>query len=239
MNKNDERQNRWNEAYKEGRGNILFYPNEEIIRFVNKYVRKRTGIEDFKDIMNLTEAEWKNFASLDLGCGIGRHIKYLDESGLNPYGIDLSGEAIREGKQWMCLMGKNYLADRLTVGSVMELPYNDDFFNISVSHGVLDSMPRSIAEKGLEETYRVLKKGGLMYFDFYMDTVKGEDHEEVVQTGFAKNTIVSYFTIDGVKNFLTRSNKVDIVELRAVRVVDENGEDIKDTSRICAVVRKK
>lgn len=60
-------QDMWNEAYDRG-GNIVFYPHEEIVRFLNKYVRKRTGITTFKNIMPLTDDEWKKFASLDLGC---------------------------------------------------------------------------------------------------------------------------------------------------------------------------
>ena len=67
MNFETLRQDKWNEAY-ERRGNILFYPHEEIVRFINKYVRKRTGISDFSDVMPLSASEWKEFASLDIVC---------------------------------------------------------------------------------------------------------------------------------------------------------------------------
>lgn len=87
----------WNAAYDRG-GNITFYPHEEIIRFVNKYVRKREGIQEFRNVMDLPEDEWDQFKSLDLGCGIGRHVKFLDEFGLEPYGIDLSETAVSIGK---------------------------------------------------------------------------------------------------------------------------------------------
>lgn len=86
----------WNEAYDRG-GNIVFYPHEEIIRFVNRYVKKRAGIKEFIPIMDMLSEQEYQFASLDLGCGIGRHVKFLDEFGLNPYGIDLSGTAINIG----------------------------------------------------------------------------------------------------------------------------------------------
>ena len=122
-------QNVWNDAY-ENRGNILFYPHEEIVRFINKFIRKRTGVAEFKNMMQLSDFEWDNFRSLDLGCGIGRHIKFLDEFGLNPYGIDLSNEAIEEGKLWMYSINKKYLADKMIIGSVTKLPYKDNYFNI-------------------------------------------------------------------------------------------------------------
>ena len=70
-----EEQRKWNQAYDRG-GNICFYPHEEIIRFVNRYVRKREGIDVFRNVMNLPQTEWESFKSLDLGCGIGRHVKF-------------------------------------------------------------------------------------------------------------------------------------------------------------------
>lgn len=51
-----EEQRKWNQAYDRG-GNICFYPHEEIIRFVNRYVRKREGIDVFRNVMNLPQTE--------------------------------------------------------------------------------------------------------------------------------------------------------------------------------------
>jgi hypothetical protein len=50
MSVQSEGQELWNVAYNRG-GNICFYPHEEVIRFVNKYVRKREGISQFKNVM--------------------------------------------------------------------------------------------------------------------------------------------------------------------------------------------
>lgn len=228
------RQDKWNEAY-ERRGNILFYPHEEIIRFINKYVRKRTGISDFSDIMPLSASEWKEFASLDIGCGIGRHMKLLDEFGLNPYGMDLSDRAIEEGKRWMRSLGKQDAADRMTVASVTELPYDDEFFNICVSHSVLDCMPRETAEKGLNEAFRVLKKKGLMYLDFYMDDAKG-DFEEPVLSGFDKGTVKSYFTVKGINDFI--GDKGTICECKIIRASDAAAGDMEYGCRAHVTIQK-
>ena len=210
-------QNVWNDAY-ENRGNILFYPHEEIVRFINKFIRKRTGVAEFKNMMQLSDFEWDNFRSLDLGCGIGRHIKFLDEFGLNPYGIDLSNEAIEEGKLWMYSINKKYLADKMIIGSVTKLPYKDNYFNIVVSHSVLDCMPRNMAQEGVDEALRVLKKDGMMYLDFYMDFQKG-DMDELVQIGFDKGTVKSYFTIESLKEFI--GNKADIIEFKVIHWTDD------------------
>ncbi len=223
----------WNDAYNRG-GNVLFYPHEEIIRFVNKYVRKRDGIDQFHDVMDLTKDEWDSFKSLDLGCGIGRHVKFLDEFGLNPYGIDISDIAISMGKKWFEKIGKDNLVERLMVGSVIDLPYEDESFNICVSHGVLDSMPRNIALEGIKEVLRVMKRNGLMYLDLIMDE-EGRDREEIVHYGYEKNTVQSYFNLSAIKNFFGEG--VEIVEFKIITWSDEKGDE--NNKRAHIIVKKK
>lgn len=208
----------WNNSYSIG-GNICFYPHEEIIRFINKYVRKKVGIKKFQNIMALKDEEWKTFKSLDLGCGIGRHVNFLDDFELNPYGIDLSDMAVSIGKEWFRTIGKEYLAERLIVGSVSDLPFENDSFWICVSAGVLDSMKREIALNGIKETLRVLKKNGLMYLDLVMDSKIG-DKDEFVEDGIEKDTIQSYFTVDSIKKFLGES--VKIIEFNMISWSDIN-----------------
>ena len=221
MGLKEQGQDSWNIAYERG-GNICFYPHEEIIRFTNKYVRKRKSVNEFENIMPIKDDDWKSFASLDLGCGIGRHVKFLDEFGLNPYGIDLSDEAITMGKEWFSSIGKSKLAERLIVGSVMELPFENNFFEMCVSHGVLDSMPREVAIKGIEETHRVLKPSALMYVDMIMDTSRG-DQDETVDSGYEKDTVQSYFTAESIKLLLEKY--FEILEFKIIYWTDENGNE--------------
>lgn len=225
-------QSKWNRAYHRG-GNICFYPHEEIIRFINKYVRKRDGINEFHNVMDLSEEEWDCFRSLDLGCGIGRHVKFLDEFGLNPFGVDLSDAAVSMGKNWFQELGREELADKIIVGNVTELPYDDEFFWICVSCGTLDSMSREIAKKGMEEALRVLKKGGLMYLDLIMNTEKG-NKDEIVDFGYEKDTVQSYFTVEGMKDFLGEG--VEIMEFNIVTLCDETGKE--KNKRAHLVIRK-
>lgn len=218
---NEEGKQQWNESYIRG-GNICFYPHEEIIRFINKYVRRKEGIDQYHNIMELTENEWENFASLDLGCGMGRHVKFLDEFMLNPSGIDLSDTAITMGKEWFRSLGRDDLAEKLIVGSVADLPYEDESFWVCVSHGTLDSMPREIATKGIQETLRVIKSKGLMYFDLIMDTQRG-DKDEIVEHGYEKDTIQSYFTVDSIKKLI--ESKAKIVDFKIITWMDDSGNE--------------
>jgi ubiquinone/menaquinone biosynthesis C-methylase UbiE len=152
-------------------------------------------------------------ASLDLGCGIGRHVKFLDEFGLNPYGVDLSDTAVNMGKCWMKSIGKEELSQKLIVSSVVDLPFKDEYFDVCISCGVLDSMPRDIAKAGMREAYRVMKQEGLMYLDLIMDSNRG-DVDEIVNCGYEKNTIQSYFTIDSIKDFI--GSEWEILEFKVI-----------------------
>lgn len=215
-NFNDINQKEWNEAYQRG-GNITFYPNEEVVRFINRYIKKRRGISDFENILDIDEKKWQQFKSLDLGCGIGRHIKIMDEFHLKPYGIDLSETAISYGKKWFDEMNRRDVSERMVVGSVAELPYVDEFFDICVSESVLDSMPREIARKGVKETHRVLKGHGIFFLSLIMNS-ECHDEEVIVDDGYEKNTIQSYFSEDGIKHFL--EGYFEIVDLKIVSTED-------------------
>ena len=89
---------------------------------------------------------------LDIGCGVGRALLRMKESGVGPVsGIDLSPGMIEAAKQ------KLPEAD-LRVGSVLELPWEEDSFSHVLSIEVLYYLKDPL--KGLKENYRVLKPGG-------------------------------------------------------------------------------
>lgn len=183
----------WDISYV-NRDNFVYYPHEEVIRFTSKYIRKRIGFDEFEDRALLGAA---NPRGIDLGCGIGRHVKFMHEYGLEGYGLDLSQVAIDTAKDLLARQGLEMLSERLTCGSLTEMPYPDDFFEFGLSHGVFDSMPFAVARLAMAETARCLKRGGLVYIDL----ISGDDHrhfpefnaEEVVETAHEQGTIQSYF----------------------------------------------
>ncbi|TLD97744.1 hypothetical protein LS71_003150 [Helicobacter jaachi] len=40
----------WNASYARGE-NVIFYPHEEVVRFLNRFIRKRLGEEEFCDVI--------------------------------------------------------------------------------------------------------------------------------------------------------------------------------------------
>lgn len=184
----------WDKSY-ENRDNFVFYPHEEVIRFVSRYIRKRVGLEEFRDV----GAHPGPARVLDLGCGIGRHVVYCHEMGLEAYGIDLSDTAIGVAREWAARMGLADAGQRIVPGDVRHLPWKPAYFHYAVSHGVLDSMPFAVAREACVELARVMAADGL----FYCDLISGDDSrharefsgEETVTTAHELGTVQLYFNM--------------------------------------------
>ena len=192
----------WEESYRRG-DNFLFYPKEEIIRFVSKYIRKRTGLNDFLNVTTLGHTHPK---ILDLGCGIGRHVKYCHEMGLEAYGIDISKVAVIEARNWLSSTGMSDPYDYVLQGDVCQLPWKNGFFTFALSHGVLDSMAWEAARAACIELARVMIPGGI----FYCDLISGDDSShsreysgsEVVTAKHEENTIQLYFNMQLINELI-------------------------------------
>jgi SAM-dependent methyltransferase len=188
----DTRQEAWEQSYAAG-DNFVFFPHEEVIRFAAKHLRKRTGLDSYADRHSLGRPP----RVLDLGCGLGRHVKFCHEAGMEAYGIDLSQNAVELGRQWAERYGLPQPEDRIRQGDARRLPWADGFFDAAVSHGTLDSMPFELACAVIAEMRRVLSEQAL----FYLDLVSGDDSQharefagdETVQTAHERGTIQSYY----------------------------------------------
>lgn len=204
----DNKRNEWDNSY-ENCDNFVFYPHEEVIRFVSKYIRKRTGIKDYK---NITQDSDKKRV-LDLGCGIGRHVIFCHEMGLEAYGIDLSDAAIQIALKWAERSVFPKSETRIYQGDIRQLPWVDGFFHYAVSHGVLDSMSFKIAREACFELARVMSKDGL----FYCDLISGDDShhareftgEEVVNTMHERGTIQLYYNFSTIQAMIENLFKIE------------------------------
>lgn len=182
----------WEESYR-SKENYVFYPHEEVVRFISRYVRRRIGLDELKELRDFGRKP----RMLALGCGIGRHVVFAHEMGLDGYGIDLSEKAVQFARNWANNRGLSNPQERIVQGDAAELPWDDNFFDVIVSHGTLDSMPFEIACAAVKESHRVLHTDGL----FYCDLISGDDSdhareysgEERVTSDFEEGTIQSYY----------------------------------------------
>ena len=214
---------KWEESYLK-RDNFVFYPHEEVIRFVSKYIRKRIGLSEYKEmcVSGVSSELNKCVKILDLGCGIGRHVIYCHEMGLEAHGIDISENAIAVALKWAAQKGIREPEKKIRKGDISHLAYPDGFFDFAVCHGVLDSISFLAARSACRELVRVLRQGAL----FYCDLVSGDDSnharefegEEIVATDHEKGTIQSYFNFKKISQLI--EEYFDIVECKLIRNED-------------------
>lgn len=107
-------------------------------------------------------AFFDNIQFLEIGCGMGTDALQIAKKGIEVTAIDLTDEGIRLAKDRFSL--NNYSAD-LRIADAENLPFEDTYFDIVYSFGVLHHIPDT--QKAINEIYRVLKPGGEAYIMLY------------------------------------------------------------------------
>lgn len=100
---------------------------------------------------------------LDLGCGIGRHVRALAQEGFWAVGSDLSPAGLR-----VCAVDlrRDGLPVRLVLHDMQRLPFADDSFDALVAFHVIYHTTVSGLRATLAEIHRVLRPGGGAYLTF-------------------------------------------------------------------------
>ena len=222
----DELAKAWDLSFQRGE-NHLFWPNEEIVRFISKFVRKRVSFDTFVDV-----SEGTNPRILDFGCGTGRHMVFLSEMGLEAYGIDISPTSVSLAKRVLAqVLEGSGIPLETTHERVFEvegsnLPFDDGFFDHSISHGVLDSMPFDDALASMAELSRVTKSRGLAYIDLVSSNQSSgiTPGEYKVEALYEKGTIQSYFDWQRIDELLYPNWK--LVDAKLVRNISREAQDL-------------
>jgi SAM-dependent methyltransferase len=141
----------WTKAYETGM--TMWQPQESIVIFAARYLKRR---EDLKRWTVKRQA----VRVLDLGCGNASNARFFAQLGYEAHGIDISPSAIELGRAWFAEDG---LTGDLRVGNCLDLPYEDGFVGVVVSHGVLDHLSPADGLKAMSEVRRVLRPGGLCF----------------------------------------------------------------------------
>lgn len=99
----------------------------------------------------LTE-DIRNMKVLDAGCGTGWFSKIAVDRGGMVTSMDL-------GENLLSKVAMKCNSERV-VGSILEIPFPDNFFDIVISSEVIEHVPDQY--KAMQELFRVLKPGGIM-----------------------------------------------------------------------------
>jgi ubiquinone/menaquinone biosynthesis C-methylase UbiE len=196
----------WDKSYNREE-NFIFYPKEEIVKFLNRFVRKKTSVDAFRDLIHLSEEP----KALDLGCGIGRQTILLKEFGFDAYGVDISEIAIAKAKALSKTFGYD-LDNNFIQLQKLELPFEDNFLDIAISDSVLDSMEFSFAKSYINELNRTVKH--LVYINIISsDSIESKSAmDQIVETNYEQGTIQSYYDEERINTLISESD-FEIVQL--------------------------
>ena len=141
---------------------------EEIKNSYNKIsdnfnITRKYSWEEFNEFKKyFSKIKNKKIKILDIGCGNGRLINFLDELNLNYeyFGIDNSVEQIKNAK-------KNFINKKninFLEADILNIPFNNNEFDFIFCIATFHHLP-SIENKNnaLRETRRVLRDGGLIF----------------------------------------------------------------------------
>lgn len=126
---------------------------------------------------------------LDVGCGSGLNMLFIDNTFGNTYGYDIS-----DGSEWSLKALRNLQegkpninwGERLKIISSNEkIPYEDGYFDVIYSSQVLEHVKDIIFFKS--ETLRVLKKGGIAIHIFPVKEIILEGHIKMPYAHRIKN----------------------------------------------------
>ena len=142
----------WNQRYTERN---VCTPRGAVVSYIQAYLT-RTG------------AKPETTQVLDYGCGNGRNMLYLLKQGFDVVGFDLSirgVELARSNLEEQLKIEPRTAEARARVGDMRQpLLYQDNEFNVIINFGVLQQVESRYLPLIFSEMYRVLKKGGEVFF---------------------------------------------------------------------------
>ncbi len=154
------------------------YPHEKVIQFL---------FRNYK-------TDRDKLTALDLGSGGGVHTEFLLKEGLTVHAVDISSNGIEITREKLKNAGLQ--AANLSVGSIHEIEYEPEFFDLVISIGVLDCAGLTISTEALNKAYTALKPGGKLFAVF---ACKGDYRESVLKdAGFLT------YSSDNLDNLLSQ-----------------------------------
>ena len=122
---------------------------------VNK-MRKKRLFSQLDEIYSRRDVDLSKAAVLDAGCGNGIYSRYYAEKRAEVVGIDFSNQAIETIRE-------NGINGEFSVGSINQIPYRTDSFDVVHCFSVLYHIINDDAwEDAVAELCRVLKPGGIL-----------------------------------------------------------------------------
>ncbi|WP_406832176.1 class I SAM-dependent methyltransferase [Pedococcus sp. KACC 23699] len=111
----------------------------------------------------LDRVDWRGKRVLEIGLGQGAESEQLIRRGALWSGLDLTDESVDRVRTRLAARALPY--EDLRQGSVLDIPWADDSFDLVFSHGVLHHVPD--VHRAQAEIHRVLRPGGALVAMLY------------------------------------------------------------------------
>jgi ubiquinone/menaquinone biosynthesis C-methylase UbiE len=140
--------NKWDEIYRKKKeiGSYNKYPTEHILVFIAKNYYKVPDREKIR--------------ILEIGCGSGCNLVFLNKERFKPYGIDHSPYAIEMSKEFLKM---NNCSAEVMNECATSIPYEDNYFDVCVESNSIHCNTTEDIEIIFNEIHRVLKPGGKFF----------------------------------------------------------------------------
>ncbi len=130
----------------------------------------------------------KNLKILDAGCGTGKNIEVLKANNYDIYGIDISDDVIN-------FCRKRGIVDNIQLGSIANIPYNSNYFDVLYSFDVLHNLDEDLRGKAVREFFRVVKPDGIIIINCAAFEWLRSQHDDIVgnKKRFSKGELEGLF----------------------------------------------
>jgi SAM-dependent methyltransferase len=147
-------------------------PLTEYSKYQKDYWWATVRREIISELIEMHISCWKKGSVLDIGCGSGGNLRYIERFGC-PIGIDADMEEVVKAKEEE--------GARVAVADAEKIPFKRDVFSIVSLQDVLEHLYNP--EECLNEVRRVCRPGGLIVitvpaYQFLFNPVADEDHRK-------------------------------------------------------------
>ena len=136
---------------------------------------------------------------LDVGCGTGRLVKFLNSKGFVAFGCDSSSNAVRVARK---------LNNKLTIklASATILPFKNNSFDLVTAISLIEHLTQNESKEFLKETRRILKPKGYIF----LVTPNFATPLKIIQGskwfGYSDPTHLTFYTPASLKKILFKYN---------------------------------
>ena len=218
----------WEELRSNGKS-ICLYPFDAVVSFIFRWhPRHKPRVET--DV-------------LEIGCGAGNNLWFAAREGFRVAGIDGSESAISFAQQ---RFDSEKLVGDLRVGNFLELPWDNETFDIGIDRGSVVCVGHDAQRVAVDEMRRVLRPGGIFFFNGYSDEHTSAQSGECLEDGRIGNIHSGTLVGVGALGFNSKSqiemlfaNGWEILKMEHLRLTDFSAQGTGIHAEWRVVARKK